>query len=357
MALSGCASDDDGTDDGGDASGGETSTTDGEDNSGGSPAASGGAMSSGGASSSSGGDTMAGGASGGDGGDCESIVEIAAGDPNFSSLVAAVTKAGLVEALEGDGLTVFAPTNDAFADLFEALGLQGLDDLSVEQLTPLLTYHVLGAEVNKDAAIEVAEGAGSAESLGGTIQLSLDGSSLVLDADEFSATVTSTDIEACNGLIHVIDGVIVPSILDIVATQPSFSSLLGLVQASSDPAGLSAALDGPASAIVDTLDPGAFTLFAPSNEAIDALSATPDADALTSILQYHVYAADEAVLAATALTLEDAEIEMLSSDPLTVDGGTGVTLTDGQGNDSSVITTDIYASNGVIHRIDGVLLP
>jgi uncharacterized surface protein with fasciclin (FAS1) repeats len=358
LALTACSSDggeaDAGT--GGAATGGAAAT--------GGSATTGGGSSTGGASTggaSSGGASSSGGAgSGGDAGggnDCQTIVELAAATPELSVLVAAVQKAGLVEALGGEDLTVFAPTDAAFGALLDALGLESLDDLSAEQLTPILLYHVLPAVVDADAAIALAGGEGVADTLGGTVTLSVEDSSLVLDTEEASATVTMPDVAACNGVVHVIDGVLLPSILDIVATQASFSELLGLVQASSDPAGLTAVLDGPASDVVASLDPGAFTLFAPTNDAIEALDAAPSAETLTEVLQYHVYAADEAVLAADALSLDAAEIEMLNGETLTVDGGAGVTLTDGQGNDSSVVATDLYASNGVIHRIDGVLLP
>ncbi len=361
LAMAACNGSEDAPTDDETSTGGSTTASGGRASSSGGARASGGASSTGGRSAASGGASSTGGrASGGDAGagnECETIVEIAAGNPDFSILVAAVSKAGLVDALGGDGLTVFAPTNDAFADLLEALGLEGLDDLSPDQLTPILTYHVLGAEVDQEAALAVAAGDGTAETLGGTLRLSVEDSNLVLDADEASATVTAADIQACNGIIHVIDGVVLPSILDIVKTQPAFTSLLSLVGASSDPEGLSEVLDGPAQTAVPSLDPGAFTLFAPSNEAIDGLAAAPPAETITEVLKYHVYAADEAVLAATALTLEDTEIEMLNGDTLTVDGGSGVTLTDGQDAESSVITTDILAVNGVIHRIDGVLLP
>src|SRR3712207_5758242 len=80
------------------------------------------------------------------------IVDVAAGNPNCSTLVAAVTKAELVDALKGPGLfTVFAPTNAAFDVLFAQLGVSGVDDLTKEQLTPILLYHVLGQEVPSSA--------------------------------------------------------------------------------------------------------------------------------------------------------------------------------------------------------------
>jgi len=313
--------------------------------------------SSSGGSSSGGAIGLGGNGTGGTGEDCDTILEIATAGEDFSILVEAVTKAGLADALAGDDLTVFAPTNDAFVALLDALGLESLDDLNADQLAPILTYHVVDGVVDAAAATAVAEGDGEAATLGGTVRLSVDGTDLVIDAEEFSATVITADVAACNGIIHVIDGVVVPSILDIVATSGQFSELAGLVGAAESGAAIAGVLDGPANAIDDMLDPGGFTLFAPSNEAIMGLASAPSAEALDDILQYHVYAADSAVDAATALSLDMADIEMVSGDTLTVDGGDSVTLTDTGESDSTVILANVYAANGIIHQIDGVLLP
>jgi transforming growth factor-beta-induced protein len=134
--------------------------------------------------------------------DCQTIVEIAAGNPEFSTLVTAVTAAGLVDTLNGDGpFTVFAPTNAAFA----ALPAGTLDALLADPngaLTDVLLLHVIAGEVDSAAAIAAA--GTNVETLGGPVAVALDGENLTVGG----ATVVTTDIEACNGIIHVIDSVI-----------------------------------------------------------------------------------------------------------------------------------------------------
>ncbi len=134
--------------------------------------------------------------------ECQTIVEIAAGNPDFSTLVTAVTEAGLVETLNGDGpFTVFAPTNEAFA----ALPAGTLDSLLADPsgaLTDVLKLHVIAGAVDSEAAIAAA--GTNVETLGGPVAVALDGENLTVGG----ATVVTADIEACNGIIHVIDAVI-----------------------------------------------------------------------------------------------------------------------------------------------------
>lgn len=134
--------------------------------------------------------------------DCETIVEIAAGNPDFSTLVTAVTEAGLVETLNGDGpFTVFAPTNAAF----DALPAGTLDTLLADPtgaLADVLKLHVIAGAV--DAAAATAAAGTNVETLGGPVAVALDGDNLTVGG----ATVVTTDIQACNGIIHVIDAVI-----------------------------------------------------------------------------------------------------------------------------------------------------
>tara|TARA_R110002110_G_scaffold395482_1_gene610085 strand:+ start:38 stop:535 length:498 start_codon:yes stop_codon:yes gene_type:complete len=133
------------------------------------------------------------------------IVEIAVGNPDFSTLVAALKAAGLVEALSGEGpFTVFAPTNAAFA----ALPAGTLDDLlkpeNKETLTAVLTYHVVPGMVMAADVVTLTE----ATSLqGDTIMVTASDAGVKVDA----ANVTATDLEAANGVIHVIDAVILPN--------------------------------------------------------------------------------------------------------------------------------------------------
>jgi uncharacterized surface protein with fasciclin (FAS1) repeats len=134
--------------------------------------------------------------------ECQTIVEIAAANPDFSTLVTAVTEAGLVETLNGEGpFTVFAPTNEAFA----ALPAGTLDTLLADPsgaLTDVLKLHVIGGAVDSEAAIAAA--GTNVETLGGPVAVALEGENLTVGG----ATVVTADIEACNGIIHVIDAVI-----------------------------------------------------------------------------------------------------------------------------------------------------
>lgn len=145
------------------------------------------------------------------------IVEVAQADEaTFSTLVSAVTAAGLGETLSGEGpFTVFAPTNDAFAKIDEAT-LTELTTNDTETLGNILTYHVVEGTVDAatlTAAIKEAgeEGYTITTVNGGTLTATIDGGSVILtDATGGTATVTATDVEASNGLIHVIDTVVMP---------------------------------------------------------------------------------------------------------------------------------------------------
>lgn len=133
------------------------------------------------------------------------IVEIAIADERFSILVEAVSKAGLVEALSAEGpYTVFAPTNDAFEMLFKDLDINGIEDLTAEQLTPILLYHVVGAKV---MAADVKTG--KVSTLNKDAWISIEASSKGVQIDEVS-NVIITDVEGSNGVIHVIDRVLIP---------------------------------------------------------------------------------------------------------------------------------------------------
>lgn len=144
------------------------------------------------------------------------IVGVASGNADFSTLVAAVQAAGLVETLSGAGpFTVFAPNNAAFAAL-PAGTVESLTTEDTETLGSILTYHVVAGEVlaaDLIAAIEAAGDAGYTVPTvnGGTLTATLDGGNVVLtDANGGSATVVATDVDASNGVIHVIDTVLMP---------------------------------------------------------------------------------------------------------------------------------------------------
>lgn len=138
----------------------------------------------------------------------ETIVEIAAGNPDFTTLVSAVQAAGLAETLSGEGpYTVFAPTNEAFAEVPAATLQSLLEPANKDTLTKILTYHVVAGEV---LAADVTPGPVTTVE-GGTFTVEVEGSDVILvDGQGNRSMVTTTDIQGSNGVIHVIDGVLIP---------------------------------------------------------------------------------------------------------------------------------------------------
>lgn len=133
------------------------------------------------------------------------IVEIASNDARFSILVDAVVKADLVNALNASGpYTVFAPTNDAFKQLFSALGVNGIDDLTAEQLKPILLYHVVSGKI---MASDVKSGMVQTLNENARMDVKVKNGKVMIDG---KSDVIITDIESSNGVIHVIDQVLVP---------------------------------------------------------------------------------------------------------------------------------------------------
>lgn len=287
-----------------------------------------------------------------------SIAEIAAADGRFSTLVAALDAAGLVETLSTEGeYTVFAPTDEAFAALPEGL----VDALLADPqgaLSDVLLYHVVGTVVPAETVVTLD----SAITLNGE-QISF----TIVDGEVFlneNAKVIITDIMASNGIIHVIDAVLIPQ--DLSALEPAESttetteempSIAEIAAGDEQFSTLVAALD--AAGLVDTFaGEGSFTVFAPTNDAFEALpegtveSLLEDPEgSLTDILTYHV--ADGVLNAEDVVSLESAPTLLGEDIKITVTDDGELIL-----NDSiQVIMADIEASNGVIHVIDGVLLP
>jgi transforming growth factor-beta-induced protein len=262
------------------------------------------------------------------------IVEVAVADGRFTTLATALTEAGLVETLQGEGpFTVFAPTDDAFAKLPEGTIEALLADIPA--LSDILLFHVapesyMASEVVEMPVIQTAQG--------GSLIVQVMDSKVMINGAE----VIITDIYASNGIIHVIDTVMLPQ--DIVDTAVADGRFNTLATALTE-AGLVETLKGE----------GPFTVFAPTDDAfaklpegtIEALLA--DIPSLSNILLYHVVAGD--VRAAAVVELESAD---------TVNGApVSIEVMDGKVyiNDSQVIIADIVTSNGVIHVIDAVLLP
>ncbi len=328
------------------------------------------------------------------------IVEVAVESGAFPTLVAAVQAAGLVEVLSGAGpFTVFAPTEEAFAAALAALDMSAEDLLgNTELLTAVLTYHVLPLAAPAEVVLTL-DGQSVATVNGAEIAVSIDGGTVMVN----DATVVAADVEASNGVIHVIDTVLLPpaeeaaeqmdeqlaeeaappppppepqaepeeaaepeqpaaaedmaddaagepaapgTIVEVAVESGAFPTLVAAVQA----AGLVDVLSGD----------GPFTVFAPTEEAFAAALAALDMTAaevlantelLTAVLTYHVLPL--AAPAEVVLTLDGQSVATVNGSEITVSIDDGTVMV----NDATVVATDIEASNGVIHVIDNVLLP
>lgn len=274
---------------------------------------------------------------------------VAQTDSQFSILVEAVNAAGLADTLSGPGpLTVFAPTNQAFAALLTELGISK-DALLANKplLTAVLTYHVLPAKVER-AAVPLGKAITTAQ--GGIFKVDSVGSALVItDGRNRTSTITATDLQAGNGVVHVVDKVLLPADKTVVQTAqslPQFSILVEAVVA----ADLAGTLSGS----------GPFTVFAPTNDAFAALLAElgiskaallADKALLTKVLTYHVLGGR--VLKADVPV--GSAITTVQGETFTVDAT--LAITDQRGRKAAITGTDVLASNGVIHVIDKVILP
>ena len=300
------------------------------------------------------------------------IVGLAQATPDLSSLVAALIQAdaGLVDLLQTDGpFTVFAPTNQAFSDLLDALGndynsLADFDTAAEKALlADILTYHVVSGVAAFSS--DLSDGQMIATAQGESITVNLTGGVFIGDASDTDSAVAAADITASNGVVHVIDKILLPqdvanslrpTIVELALETPDLSLLVdALVQAD---AGLVELLqtDGP------------FTVFAPTNQAfadlLDALgpdyTSLADFDTvaekalLADILTYHVVAAQ-----ALSTDLSDGQVidTALTGESITIDLTGGVFIDDATGASAEVILADVRASNGVVHVINKVLLP
>ena len=265
------------------------------------------------------------------------IVDTAVGAGSFNTLVAAVKAAGLVDTLKGNGpFTVFAPTDEAFAKLPAGTVESLLADK--EALTKVLTYHVVAGRVPASQVV----GMDWAPTLQGqSAQITMADGNVFVDG----ARVVKADIETSNGIIHVIDTVILPrkDIVDTAVAAGSFNTLVTAVKAAD---------------LVETLkSKGPFTVFAPSDAAFSKLPAgtveklVGDKPALQNILTYHVVSgrvlSKDLEVGTTAVKTVQGQTILITR---TKDGKVMV-------NGANVVGADVIAGNGVIHVLDSVILP
>lgn len=274
----------------------------------------------------------------------------------FNALVAAADKAGLVPALGSSSasLTVFAPTDAAFTELATRLGFASasamVTALDGPTLASILQYHVLPT---RQLAADLASGSATRATLytfeGAAATLALDTSAGVRITDEVltQATVTSANVPASNGVIHVIDKVLVPpgvlNVVQMAQLNPAFSTLVGAVVS----ADLQGALADPTAEL---------TVFAPTNDAFAAIASTVAGltpAQLSTVLTYHVLGSQ--VLAADIPF--GVPVTTLANQDITINAGTPPTITDTTDTAAPIVATDVRASNGVIHVIGKVLIP
>lgn len=277
------------------------------------------------------------------------IVDIASKNSDFSTLVAALQKAELVEALQAEGpFTVFAPSNAAFEKLLKDLDITADQLLAHPQLKDVLLYHVVSGKVM------------STDLTDGMMPKTLETSTIKVDLTDGvkinEASVVTPDIAATNGVIHVIDSVLVPSsfklnpeetkepktVVDIALSSNDFSTLVAALQKAD---------------LVETLKgDGPFTVFAPTNAAFEKLLKELDISAadlinqpdLAKVLLYHVVSGE---VMSTDLT-NGMEAATINGESIKIDLSNGVRV-----NNSTVTTADLKAGNGVVHVIDTVLVP
>jgi len=299
------------------------------------------------------------------------IVETAIEAGNFTTLLAAAEAADLVDALKGAGpITVFAPTDDAFAALPPGTVEALLNDK--DALTAILTYHVVPGAVTSDQVVKLT----SAETLNGaSVTISLTGDGKVkID----NATVTVTDIQATNGVIHVIDAVLIPGATTSAATSSLtagwtsgsgrlaqavrngklnwFTRYLSLYTVSRL-AGLPTLTTAVNAADLQRtlVFNGPFTVFGPTEEAFASLppgtveALLKDPATLGDILLYHVTPGKAKAVDVVNLT----QATMANGDNVMISVANGQVKI----NDATVLYVDIAARNGVLHIIDGVLIP
>ena len=267
------------------------------------------------------------------------VVDVIVNSEDHTLLEAAVGAAGLVEALSGEGpFTVFAPTDAAITALVTALDITAEDLLAMEDLGAILTYHVVGAAA---LSTDLSDGQMLTTLQGDDVTVSIaDGMVMINDA-----TVTMADITTDNGVVHVIDAVLLPP-------APETTTVADIIAGSDDHFVLNAVLDS--TGLDETLaGEGPFTVFAPTDAAFDAidpfvlLDLLTDNDALAEILTYHV-------AGGTVLSTDLSDGQTIT----TVNGAdVTVSITDGivMINDATVIVADLVADNGVVHVIDVVL--
>jgi len=284
----------------------------------------------------------------------KNVVELAAATPDLSTLVTALKAGKLTDALSGKGpFTVFAPSNEAFAKLPKSVLERLLDPKNIKELQDLLEYHVIARAAVHKADLKFTQRVKT-----------LEGKELFIVKDHRgdvlvdNARVTTADVDASNGVVHIIDNVLIPRALDQSASPAVTKNIVELAAATADLSTLVTALK--AGKLTDALSgKGPFTVFAPSNEAfaklpksvLERLLDPKNIKELQAVLEYHVIAGAAVHKADLKFTQRVKTLE--GKELFIVKDHRGDVLVD----NARVTTADVDASNGVVHIIDNVLIP
>lgn len=290
----------------------------------------------------------------------KTIAALASSKPELSILVQALDKAGLVSVLNSTTeFTVFAPTNAAFTEFLQANGFANLNEVPVDALKEILLNHVVNGELEADDLSTgyvktLAKGSASATNTLSLFVNTANGVVLNGGASNNGATVTQADLDASNGVIHIVDHVIaLPTIVNHAIANPNFEILVQALTRNDQP---------DFAGILSGTNSSPFTVFAPTNQAfgdlltelnLTNLSQVPQTT-LENTLKYHVVTSINAL--STSLT-NGMNVTTFQGSNFTINTGNTVTITDANNRVSTVIATDVQASNGVIHAINKVILP
>jgi uncharacterized surface protein with fasciclin (FAS1) repeats len=283
----------------------------------------------------------------------QTIDKVAAAN-GFNALLAAATKAELGGELADSNakLTVFAPTDAAFNKLATSLGFTDanamVNALPAASLKSILAYHVL-PDTKRATDLSATSQSTQAtlynfEGKPATVTVNSGQSGVtIVDAALTTANVTKADVAADNGVIHVVDKVLVPpgvlNVVQMAQVNPQFSSLVSAVVS----ANLQTTLSGA----------GPFTVFAPTNTAFSQAPTGLSTQQLTTVLTYHVLSTQ---VLASQIPFGSA-IQTVAGQSILINAGSPPTITDKSGTPAKIVATDVRASNGVIHAIDKVLIP
>jgi uncharacterized surface protein with fasciclin (FAS1) repeats len=269
------------------------------------------------------------------------ILDVAREAGSFSTLVTAIEAAGLTDTLSGPGpYTVFAPSDAAFAALPAGTVQSLLEPQNKGKLTDILTYHVVAGKLESP---QVVASDMLPTAFGQALRVDAAGNPMVGNTISM-ASITQVDIPADNGVIHVIDNVLLPmDIVDLADSAGTFTTLLAAAQA----AGLEDVLRGD----------GPLTVFAPTDDAFDnlpegtvaSLLEPENLDDLAAILSYHVAPGEIQSTDLAGVSM----LEMASGDTASISvNGAGAMI-----DDANIVAADLMASNGIVHVIDEVILP